>query len=82
MRNALSTMKWRRTDVYATSRGFWAKPEAAKLLQQTLDEEGAADKKLTKLAEGINHEAMQPSGARRPFFGDAREVRIQMPKVP
>jgi ferritin-like metal-binding protein YciE len=38
-------------------------PEAAKLLQQTLDEEGAADKKLTKLAEGINHEAMQPSGA-------------------
>ena len=35
--------------------------EAARLLQQTLDEEGAADKKLTKLAEsGINIEAAQP----------------------
>src|SRR3954470_6366151 len=32
--------------------------EAADLLQQTLDEEKAADKKLTKLAEGgINQEA-------------------------
>jgi ferritin-like metal-binding protein YciE len=30
---------------------------AAKLLQQTLDEEGATDKKLTKLAQGINVEA-------------------------
>lgn len=27
--------------------------QAAKLLQQTLDEEGAADKKLTKLAESV-----------------------------
>jgi ferritin-like metal-binding protein YciE len=27
--------------------------QAAKLLQQTLEEEGAADKKLTKLAESI-----------------------------
>ena len=34
--------------------------EAAKLLQQTLDEEGSADKKLTKLAEStINVEAEQ-----------------------
>ena len=33
--------------------------EAASLLQQTLDEEGATDKKLTKLAEThINREAM------------------------
>jgi ferritin-like metal-binding protein YciE len=38
-------------------------PEAAKVLQQTLDEEKAADKKLTRIAEGINHDAMQPSGA-------------------
>jgi ferritin-like metal-binding protein YciE len=30
---------------------------AAKLLQKTLDEEGAADKKLTQLAERINVEA-------------------------
>ena len=29
----------------------------AKLLQKTLDEEGATDKKLTKLAESINVEA-------------------------
>ncbi|MEA2690636.1 MAG: hypothetical protein QOJ16_23 [Acidobacteriota bacterium] len=34
--------------------------EAAKLLQQTLDEEGDADKKLTKLAERINVEAEVP----------------------
>jgi ferritin-like metal-binding protein YciE len=36
--------------------------EAAKLLQQTLDEEGATDKKLTSLAQsGINVEAAQPA---------------------
>jgi ferritin-like metal-binding protein YciE len=34
--------------------------EAAKLLQMTLDEEGDADKKLTKLAERINVEAEVP----------------------
>jgi ferritin-like metal-binding protein YciE len=33
--------------------------EAARLLQQTLDEEGATDKKLTALAEAINVEAME-----------------------
>jgi len=33
--------------------------EAAKLLQQTLDEEGQTDKKLTQLAESINVEAME-----------------------
>jgi len=37
--------------------------EMAHILQQTLDEEGAADKKLTKLAENINTEAVQPTGA-------------------
>jgi ferritin-like metal-binding protein YciE len=31
--------------------------EAASLLQQTLDEEGEADKKLTSLAEGVNVKA-------------------------
>ncbi|MGI8437246.1 MAG: ferritin-like domain-containing protein [Chthoniobacterales bacterium] len=31
--------------------------DGAKLLQKTLDEEGATDKKLTKLAESINVEA-------------------------
>jgi ferritin-like metal-binding protein YciE len=38
--------------------------QAAKLLQETLDEEGATDKKLTELAESvINAEAVSPSGA-------------------
>jgi ferritin-like metal-binding protein YciE len=32
--------------------------DAAELLQETLDEEGETDKKLTQLAETINHEAM------------------------
>ena len=32
--------------------------EAARLLQQTLDEEGATDKKLTALSEALNVEAM------------------------
>lgn len=33
--------------------------EAVKLLQQTLDEEGMTDKKLTQIAEKINVEAME-----------------------
>lgn len=38
--------------------------QAADLLQQTLDEEGATDKKLTQLAESvINTEAVSPSRA-------------------
>lgn len=37
--------------------------EAAKLLQQTLDEEGLTDKKLTQLAESINVEAMEEAEA-------------------
>jgi ferritin-like metal-binding protein YciE len=39
---------------YAQLLGF---ERAAKLLQQTLEEEGAADKKLTKLAQRINVDA-------------------------
>jgi ferritin-like metal-binding protein YciE len=39
--------------------------QAADLLQQTLDEEGAADKKLTKLAEMvINAEAVAPGASK------------------
>lgn len=39
--------------------------DAADLLQTTLDEEGSADKKLTKLAESIiNSEAVSPVGSR------------------
>jgi ferritin-like metal-binding protein YciE len=36
--------------------------EAAELLQQTLDEEGETDKKLTQLAEAINVEAAEADG--------------------
>jgi ferritin-like metal-binding protein YciE len=35
--------------------------EAADLLQETLDEESAADKKLTDLAQNINLEAQAPA---------------------
>jgi ferritin-like metal-binding protein YciE len=46
---------------FATLLGY---KDAADLLQQTLDEEGAADKKLTKLAETvINVEAAAPAGS-------------------
>jgi len=45
---------------FATLLGY---DDAARLLQATLDEEGAADKKLTKLAETvINVEAVDPVG--------------------
>ena len=44
----------------------WAKllgeDEAYRLLQQTLDEEGNADKKLTKISESLNVEATSPDG--------------------
>lgn len=46
---------------YGTARTFAATlgyTEAAELLQQTLNEEGAADQRLTQLAEGLNLEAM------------------------
>ena len=46
---------------WATAMGH---DEAAKLLQQNLDEEGAADKKLSKLAEGgINRQAAERAHA-------------------
>lgn len=45
---------------FATLLGY---KDAAALLQKTLNEEGAADKKLTKLAETvINIEALAPAG--------------------
>ena len=43
---------------YAQLLGF---EEAANLLQQTLDEEAAADGKLTELAKNINLEAQSPA---------------------
>jgi ferritin-like metal-binding protein YciE len=53
--------------------------EAARLLQQTLDEEKAADKKLSGLAEsGINQsaaDAAHPDEAQEPMRADASEGR-------
>ena len=51
---------------YGTVRN-WARvagmPDVAKVLQQTLDEEGNTDKKLTQLAESsINIDADEPAG--------------------
>jgi ferritin-like metal-binding protein YciE len=43
-----------------TYAGLLGETEAMKLLQQTLDEEGDADKQLTQLAEKINVEAEAP----------------------
>lgn len=43
---------------YAQLLGF---DEAANLLQETLDEEAAADEKLTQLAQNINVEAQSPA---------------------
>jgi ferritin-like metal-binding protein YciE len=43
---------------YAQLLGF---DEAANLLQETLDEEASADKKLTELAQNINVEAQSPA---------------------
>lgn len=39
--------------------------EAKKLLQTTLDEEGAADKKLTKIAEGFVNEEADEAGMKK-----------------
>jgi len=43
---------------YAQLLGF---DEAAELLQETLDEEAAADEKLTEIAQNINVEAQSPA---------------------
>ncbi len=51
--------------VVRTFAGVLGETEAQKILQTTLDEEGAADKKLTKIAEGfVNDEADQQGGAK------------------
>jgi len=51
---------------YGTARTFariLGEESAAELLQQTLDEEGEADKKLTEIAEsGLNQEAAEEDG--------------------
>lgn len=53
---------------YGTSRTFaelLGKPKHARLLQQTLDEEGETDKELTRLAEGlVNEKAAEKNGSK------------------
>ena len=49
---------------YGTVRTFakdLGETEVAKILQTTLDEEGATDKKLTKIASIVNREALMPA---------------------
>jgi ferritin-like metal-binding protein YciE len=46
--------------------------DAAELLQQTLDEEGETDKKLTELAESINLEAAQDEAEEEPTAKKSR----------
>ena len=53
--------------------------DAAELLQETLDEEKAADKKLSSLAEsGINREA---AAAHQEYEDDEDEAEVEAPKV-
>ena len=48
--------------VVRTFAGLLGEDEAQDLLQETLDEEGAADKKLTEIAEGIVNEDAEDEG--------------------
>jgi ferritin-like metal-binding protein YciE len=50
--------------------------KAARLLQQTLDEEGDTDKALTKLAEKINVEAEEPDNESPPKKAKPRRKRV------
>ena len=53
---------------YGTARAFaqiLGDEEGARLLQETLDEEGAADKRLTEVASTINLEAAENAGTDR-----------------
>jgi len=54
--------------------------QIANLLQQTLDEEGAADKKLTKLAETINVAADSPASEKRAKASRPKKSAKQSPK--
>ena len=49
--------------------------KAAKLLQQTLDEEGDTDKSLTKLAESINVDAEEPEKSQLPKKKPVRRTK-------
>jgi ferritin-like metal-binding protein YciE len=49
--------------------------DAAELLQQTLDEEGETDKKLTGLAESINLAAVQGEAEEEPTAKKSRTKR-------
>ena len=55
--------------------------EAVQLLQQTLDEEGQADKKLTGLAEQINVEAVTPEEEEAPVAAAAKSKSKKAVKV-
>ena len=50
-RNASSITRWPATGTVRTLAEQLGQKELARILQQTLDEEGACDKKLTKISE-------------------------------
>ncbi len=60
---------------YATLLG---NDKAAKLLQQTLDEEGDTDKALTKLAERINVEAEEPVSRTSSNGSKSKRKKVQV----
>jgi ferritin-like metal-binding protein YciE len=51
--------------------------EASRLLKQTLDEEGNADKKLTQIAQSLNVEATAPDGEEEEEEAGGRHVVAQ-----
>lgn len=69
---------------YGTLRA-WAQqldmPEAARLLEETLEEEKATDQKLTMLAGGVNEDAEKPGGkgAAKPKAAAAKPAATKTP---
>lgn len=60
---------------YGTVRTFaeqLGEQEIASMLQETLNEEGAADKKLTQIAQHVNEAAETPSAETKSFFDGER----------
>jgi len=58
--------------VVRTFASILGEDEAEDLLQETLDEEGAADKKLTEIAEGIVNDEAEDAGEMEEWVGAGR----------
>ena len=55
-------MRRRATAAFARGRSRWGTPKQPQPLQQTLDEEKQADKKLTEIAATLKLEAVRRAG--------------------